>query len=86
MFDKYLPTLEQHISHIDLSLLEKAELTENTIGTVVKLLYAFFWQEDEINFGGEYIEKRPRIYVINTLKMWSSDQKSMSYGAPGPQQ
>ena len=52
VFDKYLPTLEQHISHIELSLVEKAELTENTIGTVIKLLYAFFWQEDEINFGG----------------------------------
>ena len=34
-----------HIGHIELSLVEKAELFENTIGSAIKLLYAFFWQE-----------------------------------------
>ena len=45
IFGIYMPTLYQHIGHIELSLVEKAELFENTIGSAIKLLYAFFWQE-----------------------------------------
>ena len=48
IFDHYLPKLDSKISHIQLSLLEKAELTENTIGSVMKLLYAFFWQVGQL--------------------------------------
>ena len=35
-----------------LTVLEKAELLENTVGTVMKLLFAFVWQEDVIDFSG----------------------------------
>ena len=52
IFDLYLPLLEEQIGHIDLTLEESAELFENTIGTVTKLLYAFFWQESIIDLGG----------------------------------
>jgi len=52
IFDKYLPALDDQISHIKLSLEEKAELSENTLGTAFKLLYAFFWQEGVIDLGG----------------------------------
>lgn len=52
IFNSYLPLLDQHIGHINLSLLEKAQLSENTIGTLIKLLYAFFWQESIIDLGG----------------------------------
>ena len=52
IFELYLPLLQEHIGHIKLSILEKAELTENTIGSVVKLLYAFLWQEHVIDLGG----------------------------------
>jgi len=51
IFDHYLPKLDAQISHIQLSVLEKAELTENTIGSIIKLLYAFFWQESIIDLG-----------------------------------
>ena len=34
------------------SSLLHAELFENTIGTITKLLYAFFWQESIIDLGG----------------------------------
>ena len=51
IFDEYLPLLEQYIGHIDLTLLETAELNENAIGTVVKLLWAFVWQESIIDLG-----------------------------------
>ena len=52
IFELYLPLLQENIGHIQLSILEKAELTENTIGSVIKLLYAFVWQEHVIDFGG----------------------------------
>ena len=52
IFELYLPLLEEHIGHIDLTLEESAELFENTMGTVIKLLYAFFWQESIIDLGG----------------------------------
>ena len=52
IFGLYLPLLEEHIGHIKLTVLEKAELLENTIGTVAKLLYGFVWQEEVIDFGG----------------------------------
>ena len=52
IFGLYLPLLEEHIGHIKLTVLEKAELLENTIGTVTKLLYGFVWQEEVIDFGG----------------------------------
>ena len=53
IFGQYLPLLDEKIGHIELSLLEKAELFENTIGTVIKLLYGFVWQEEVIDFGGK---------------------------------
>ena len=51
IFEEYLPLLEQYIGHINLTLLESAELNENTIGTVVKLLWAFVWQESIVDLG-----------------------------------
>lgn len=55
IFELYLPLLQEKIGHIQLSVLEKAELTENTIGSVIKLLYAFLWQEHVIDFGGTHL-------------------------------
>ena len=52
IFELYLPLLQEHIGNIKLSILEKAELTENTIGSVIKLLYAFLWQEHVLDLGG----------------------------------
>ena len=64
IYDSYLPVLEKHIGHIDLDLLESAELLENTIGTVIKLLYAFVWQENVIDLGGTFITE---IFVLDNL-------------------
>ena len=38
----YLPLLTELTDTFPLTLLEKAELLENTVGTVMKLLFAFF--------------------------------------------
>ena len=50
--DHYLPLLDREMENITLTVLEKAQLSENTIGTVTKLLYAFLWQEKTIDLGG----------------------------------
>ena len=50
--DVYLPAMAELTETVELSLLEKAQLLEDTIGTVIKLLFAFFWQEKVIDLGG----------------------------------
>ena len=52
VLNTYLPALQQQIGHINLTSVESAELSENTLGSVIKLLYAFFWQEG-IDLGGK---------------------------------
>jgi hypothetical protein len=42
----YLAEVKAATSHIELSLAEKGQIEGNTIGTVLKLLYAFLWQEE----------------------------------------
>ena len=49
----YLPALAEITQDVQLSVLEKAQLLENTLGTVAKRLFAFFWQEKVIDLGGE---------------------------------
>ena len=63
IFDLYLPLLEEHIGHISLSILEKAELLENAVGTVLKLFYAFFWQESIIDLGGIIQNFKSELYT-----------------------
>ena len=48
----YLPALDSVTDGSRLTSLQAAELTENTAGTVVKLLYAFLWQEAVIDLDG----------------------------------
>ena len=53
--DHYLPTLEVQTHNVSLTVLEKAEVLENTAGTLIKIFFAFFWQESIIDLGGELI-------------------------------
>ena len=48
----YLPLLTELTDTFPLTVLEKAELLENTIGTAMKLLFAFVWQEAVIDLSG----------------------------------
>ena len=45
----FLPELEAITGRHPLTTLQKAELLENTLGTVIKLLFAFLWQEAVID-------------------------------------
>ena len=48
----FLPELVAITDLHPLTTLEKAELLENTLGTVMKLLFAFLWQEAVIDLNG----------------------------------
>ena len=48
----FLPELVAITDLHPLTTLQKAELLENTIGTVMKLLFAFVWQEAVIDLNG----------------------------------
>jgi hypothetical protein len=45
MFDQYLPEIRLATANINLGILEKGQFQLNTVGTLVKLIYAFLWQE-----------------------------------------
>jgi len=45
MFDQYLPEIRLATADINLGILEKGQFQLNTVGTLVKLIYAFLWQE-----------------------------------------
>ena len=52
--EQYLPRLELQTHNVSLSILEKAEVLEDTAGTLIKIFFAFFWQESIIDLGGEW--------------------------------
>ena len=81
IFSTYLPVLEENIGHIELSLVEKAELSENTLGTVIKLLYAFVWQEGVIKFpSGKYSPSDISLYILHgTISYLQCTNKSLYF-------
>ena len=42
----FLSEVREATSHIQLSLAEKGKIEGNTLGTILKLVYAFLWQEE----------------------------------------
>ena len=49
--EDYMPLLYNATDDVSISVLEKAELLENTSATVFKSLYAFVWQEGTFDLG-----------------------------------
>merc|ERR1712033_105321 len=45
IFDVYLPEIRAGTADVSLGFLEHAQFQLNTVGTLVKLIYAFLWQE-----------------------------------------
>jgi len=45
LLDHYLPTIRSALADVNLSILQKLTLTRAFVGTLIKLLYAFVWQE-----------------------------------------
>ena len=49
----YLPALHSAWAGLVLTSLQRAELVENTVAVVVKLVWALVWQEQFIDLAGE---------------------------------
>merc|ERR1719348_1692696 len=45
IFDVYLPEIRVGTADVSLGFLEHAQFQLNTVGTLIKLIYAFLWQE-----------------------------------------
>ena len=77
----YLPAVDDATEHVSLTLLEKTELMENTVATVIKLFYAFFWQEGVFDLGGANLTPEANAFgaallphvneFANNLTTWS---------------
>jgi hypothetical protein len=51
LVDSYVPTIRGAMANLHLTLKEKAVLSEKFVGTVLKLLFAFVWQEGVFKYG-----------------------------------
>jgi len=51
MRNQYLPELRNITADFNLEYSDKISLAENTAGVMIKLVYAFIWQEDTFNLG-----------------------------------
>ena len=90
----YLPALSSAMESVTLSVIEKAELLENTAGTVVKLLYAFLWQEAVFDLGGANLTPEANAFgaallphvnnLGNNLTSWSLHVSDIQGGGGYP--
>ena len=60
--NSFLPELRNATSELHLELDQKTSLLKNMAGTLVKLIYAFVWQEDTFTFGDVIFS-----HEVNTL-------------------
>ena len=93
--DDYMPLLQNATENVTISVLEKAELLESTAGTVMKLLYAFVWQEDYFDLGGANLTPEANAFgaallphinaYANNLTSWDHyvEDVQMGTGYPG---
>jgi hypothetical protein len=61
----FMAEIRASTSHIQLSRAEKADLTGNLLGTVIKLVYAFLWQEEVLVDNVIFLD--PFVNKVNTL-------------------
>ena len=94
LLETYLPSLQEITDRYQLSVLEKAELLENMVGTVMKLLFAFLWQEGFIDTNG--INEIPEVneagaaflpqfnMFANNLTLWDLNVQDVQLGGGYP--
>ena len=63
----FMKEVRDATGHIQLSLVEKGQIEGNTIGTVLKLLYAFVWQEEVLVDSSILLDP----FVNNVSRMYS---------------
>jgi hypothetical protein len=67
----FLAEVRNATSHIELSVTEKGKIEGNTIGTVIKLLYAFVWQEEALVTNDIFLD--PFVNSVNVYTVCSTD-------------
>ena len=92
--EDYLPLMKNVTENVSISLIEKTELLENAAGTVLKLLYAFVWQEETLDLGEAIFTPEenafgaallPHINAYgNNLTTWDLYLEDVQHGASYP--
>lgn len=52
LIQKYLPELHEGVKHVNVSLIQKYDLFKKFVGVIVKILYAFAFQEHYLQIPG----------------------------------
>merc|ERR1740131_859029 len=79
VFDVYLPEIRAGTTDVSLGFLEHAQFQLNTVGTLVKLIYAFLWQEYALTDNELFLDPEVNqiganfMITINQLADWLTD-------------
>jgi len=79
VFDVYLPELRVGTADVSLGYLEHAQFQLNTVGTLMKLIYAFLWQEYALTDNPLFLDPEVNqigasfMVTINSLADWLTD-------------
>merc|ERR1712179_323930 len=92
--EDFLPLLANITESVSISVVEKAELLESTAGTVIKLLYAFVWQEKTLDLGDAILTPEANAFGAallphinsfgNNLTMWDMYVEDIQIGSGYP--
>merc|ERR1719348_2085878 len=72
VFDIYLPEIRAGTADVSLGLLEHAQFQLNTVGTLIKLIYAFLWQEYALTDADIFLD--PEVNQLGASAMSSVNQ------------
>jgi len=78
VFDHYLPEIRNATSLIELSEEEKAELQGNIASTLIKLIYAFLWQEYVITDSAFLLNPITNVFGSTMIKYVNQYANSLS--------
>jgi len=72
IFDVYLPEIRAGTADVSLGFLEHAQFQLNTVGTLIKLIYAFLWQEYALTDADIFLD--PEVNQLGASAMSSVNQ------------
>jgi len=62
IFDHYLPEIRLATAEVSIGLLQKAQFELNTVGTLMKIIYAFLWQEYALTSNDLFLD--PEVNIL----------------------
>ncbi|XP_023321882.1 uncharacterized protein LOC111696503 [Eurytemora carolleeae] len=78
IFNFYLPEIRNATSHIELNEVEKGELQGNIASTMIKLIYAFLWQEYVISESAFFLNPVTNVVGSTMIKYVNRYANSLS--------